>query len=204
MSLAFSKEIKENWKLIVVDDADLKGEIRSSEEFQQYAGPVLDAQVPGDWIRDYVRAGLLEEPFFGSNYIGLRDYENSHVFYAVKFDWDREPDGRTFLRFEGIDTVADVWLNGRMIGHAENMLIPHEFAAEGLAKGENELLVLHVSCPGWFNTSYMKVYDQIRDTLAQQNLLFRWGVIFFMVFFILIFGVYGIGYDARSFIYGAF
>lgn len=33
--------------------------------------------------------------------------------------------------------------------------------------GENELLVLHVSCPGWFNTSYMKVYDQIRDTLAR-------------------------------------
>jgi len=33
--------------------------------------------------------------------------------------------------------------------------------------GENELLVLHVSCPGWFNTSYMKVYDQIRETLAR-------------------------------------
>lgn len=34
---------------------------------------------------------------------------------------------------------------------------------------ENELLTLHVSCPGWFNTSYMKVYDQIRDTLERVN-----------------------------------
>ena len=34
---------------------------------------------------------------------------------------------------------------------------------------DNELLTLHVSCPGWFNTSYMKVYDQIRDTLQKIN-----------------------------------
>lgn len=34
---------------------------------------------------------------------------------------------------------------------------------------DNKLLVLHVSCPGWFNTSYMKVYDQIRDTLTKIN-----------------------------------
>lgn len=33
--------------------------------------------------------------------------------------------------------------------------------------GDNELLTLHISCPGWFNTSYMKVYDQIRDTLQR-------------------------------------
>jgi len=35
--------------------------------------------------------------------------------------------------------------------------------------GDNQLLTLHVSCPGWFNTSYMKVYDQIRDTLTKIN-----------------------------------
>lgn len=34
---------------------------------------------------------------------------------------------------------------------------------------ETELLTLHISCPGWFNTSYMKVYDQIRDTLQKIN-----------------------------------
>ena len=29
----------------------------------------------------------------------------------------------------------------------------------------NQLLTLHMSCPGWYNSSYMKVFDQIRDTL---------------------------------------
>ena len=37
--------------------------------------------------------------------------------------------------------VADIFLNGTCIGHAENMYIPHEFQASGLRKGENELLV---------------------------------------------------------------
>ena len=32
---------------------------------------------------------------------------------------------------------------------------------------DTEMLTLHISCPGWFNTSYMKVYDQIRDTLTK-------------------------------------
>lgn len=144
MSLAFSKEINQNWKLMLVDDADLQGEIRSMEDFSLYQSPILDGSVPGDWPLDYVKAGLLEDPFFGDNYLKLRDYENSHVYYAVKFDWDRDVNSLCYLKFEGIDTVADIYLNGKKIGHAENMYIPHEFAADGLVKGENELLV-HIS-----------------------------------------------------------
>lgn len=30
---------------------------------------------------------------------------------------------------------------------------------------ENKLLTLHITCPGWYNSSFMKVYDQIRDSL---------------------------------------
>lgn len=141
MGYAYEKAISNEWRLMLVDDADLAGEIRSAADFSRYDSPVVAARVPGDWPLDYVRAGLLEDPYFGDNYLKLRDYENSHVFYAVRFEFDGAPDENTFLKFEGIDTVADVYLNGAMIGHAENMYIPHEFRAVGLKKGENELLV---------------------------------------------------------------
>ena len=144
MGYANRLELNSGWKLMVLDDRALTSEIRTAEDFSRYDSPVLDASVPGDWPLDYVRAGLLEDPYFGANYLRLRDYENSHVYYALRFFWPERPDARTFLRFEGIDTVADVYLNGRMIGHAENMFIPHEFPAEGLRQGENELLV-HIS-----------------------------------------------------------
>ena len=33
--------------------------------------------------------------------------------------------------------------------------------------GENQLLTVHVSCPGWYNSSYMKVFDQVRKTIKK-------------------------------------
>ena len=137
MSLAKEMELNEGWRLCLVDDAALDGEIT---RFSQLNAEAVPAQVPGDWPLDYVRAGKLDDPYYQDNYLKIRGYENSHVFYGGSFRWDGGLE-RVFLRFEGIDTVADVYLNGRKIGHAENMYIPHEFPAESLVQGENELLV---------------------------------------------------------------
>lgn len=45
---------------------------------------------------------------------------------------------------------------------------------------------------------------KIRETLAKQNIFFRWFLILLFIAFILIFGIYGPGYNASSFIYGNF
>ncbi len=45
---------------------------------------------------------------------------------------------------------------------------------------------------------------EIRKTLAKQNLIFRWLIIFAGLFAVIIFGIYGPGYDASSFIYEQF
>ena len=45
---------------------------------------------------------------------------------------------------------------------------------------------------------------KIRETLAKQNLLFRWGIILGLMLIILVFGIYGPGYDAKAFIYGGY
>lgn len=45
---------------------------------------------------------------------------------------------------------------------------------------------------------------KIRESLAKQNLLFRWGMILLLLLVILVFGVYGPDYDAKAFIYGGY
>lgn len=45
---------------------------------------------------------------------------------------------------------------------------------------------------------------KIRETLAKQNLIFRWGLILLLLFVTLVFGVYGPNYDASAFIYGGY
>lgn len=138
MSYACESKLEHGWKVCAVDDALVTGKIVRAEDIPWN---MIPAGVPGDWILDYVDQGLLDDPYFGDNYLKLREYENSHVFYTVHFEWNNTPDEYTFLQFDGIDTVADVYLNGECIGHAENMYIPHEFPASALVKGENELLV---------------------------------------------------------------
>lgn len=44
----------------------------------------------------------------------------------------------------------------------------------------------------------------IRDEIAKQNIVFRWCMYFALIFGILIFGIYGSGYDAGAFVYGQF
>ena len=101
----------------------------------------IDAKVPGNFELDFERAGLTGDPFFGCNTIDLEKYENLHLFYSRKFDLDFEPDENTFLHFDGIDTIADIFVNGILIGSTDNMLVPFEFGKQGLRKGENEIVV---------------------------------------------------------------
>jgi len=44
----------------------------------------------------------------------------------------------------------------------------------------------------------------VRDTLAEQNIVIRWGLLLALIFVVIIFGQYGSTYNASSFIYGKF
>ena len=99
----------------------------------------VPASVPGNFEIDLMRAGVLHDIFFGKNPLEAQKRENYHLWYAKKFKFDEE--GSYDLVFEGIDTFADIYLNGKLIGSTDNMLIAHTLSAEGLQKGENELIV---------------------------------------------------------------
>lgn len=105
--------------------------------------PTVAATVPGNFELDLQRAGLLEDPFYDTNIWTLQKLEGLHLFYSRTFKAARPGDGtESVLLFEGIDTVAEVWLNGQLLGCPCNMLIEHEFEVSRLLReGENELLV---------------------------------------------------------------
>ena len=59
------------------------------------------------------------------------------------------------LRFEGIDTVADIRLNGVLLSHVENMHRTFEFDVAGILKpGENQLEVKLYSPTRWIREKY--------------------------------------------------
>ena len=103
------------------------------------------ATVPGCCEMELVKAGELADPLVGFNAFRFRDYEGHQWLYSRRFVAPkRAPGERCVLVFDGIDTLADVFLNGEKIGEAENMFIPHEFDVTGkVREGEaNEVAVL--------------------------------------------------------------
>lgn len=56
----------------------------------------------------------------------------------------------------------------------------------------------------WWVSYHEEHKGPVRDALEQQNLVFRWALLYGLLFAIIIFGCYGPGYDAASFIYAAY
>jgi beta-mannosidase len=104
----------------------------------------VKASVPGNCELDLVNAGVLPPPELGMNILKLRPYEGYQWLYTKTFRKPAVSAGqRVMLEFEGVDTLADIFLNGRKIGETSNMLIPHKFNVTKLLKdGDNTVQVL--------------------------------------------------------------
>ena len=105
----------------------------------------IPARVPGTVLGDLLAAGLIEDPFWRENeYQTLRlfdhDYEYTRVFdVPAAFLLHRKVD----LVFEGLDTLADVTLNGQPVLHADNMHRTWRVDVKALLReGGNKLSVL--------------------------------------------------------------
>jgi len=103
------------------------------------------AQVPGVVHTDLLRNGLIPEPFdrdneFRLQWIGLTDWE-----YQTSFPVDAATlaHAHVDLVFEGLDTFADVYLNGQAILHTNSMFRRWRVSAKpSLATGDNTLRIV--------------------------------------------------------------
>ena len=68
-----------------------------------------------------------------------------------------------------------------------------------------DIVVLIVSISIFVLTSILREHKvSIRDKFEQQNLIFKWIILYGLMFSIIIFGIYGKGYNVQNFIYGQF
>ncbi|MEO3754547.1 glycoside hydrolase family 2 TIM barrel-domain containing protein [Streptomyces sp. B6B3] len=65
--------------------------------------------------------------------------------------------GESVLRFDGVDSCARVWLNGRELGWFTGSRLPHEFAVGGLLRARGNVLAVRVH--QWSAGSYLEDQD---------------------------------------------
>src|SRR5512144_1782767 len=92
-------------------------------------GQWLPATVPGGTYTDLLAAGLIPDPFLGENekqvqWVADRDWEYCHQF-TVMPELMRED--KVELICAGLDTLAEITLNGKPLGHTNNMFRSYQW-----------------------------------------------------------------------------
>lgn len=113
------------------------------------------AVVPGCVHLDLLRHKLIPDPFWGNNeaqvqWIEDRDWEYRAVFAITARLLDEEA---IELVADGLDTVATVLVNGKVVAQTENMFIGHRWDVKSfLRRGNNEVLVRFGSAMEYIRT----------------------------------------------------
>jgi len=103
----------------------------------------LPAEVPGHVHCDLVRNGVIGDPFERMQELGCRWVDEADFSYRLDFEAPADPRlPRRILRFEGLDTICTVWLDGEQVAEHDNMFLPLEIdVSDRLGPGKHELRV---------------------------------------------------------------
>ena len=111
--------------------------------------PSRAANVPGTVHTDLLAHGVIPDPYLGApeaslQWIGLADWE-----YRTSFDVPRATlnKARSDLVFEGLDTFAEVWLNGVKLFEADNAFRTWRVPVQGQLRSEGNILRIVLRSP---------------------------------------------------------
>lgn len=108
-------------------------------------GNVHEGTIPGSVYSFLLNSGEMEDPYYRDNELAALKLMNSDYTFFRKFRLAPEvfKCEKIMLRCDGLDTICDIYLNGRLAGNAFNMHRVWEFDITSLLKNdENEIKIL--------------------------------------------------------------
>lgn len=118
----------------------------------------LDVSLPSVIQNDLYEAGVIPHPYHGKVEQDLLWIPQREWTYRLVFDMDDllMSKDNIELIFDGIDTYADVWLNGKHLLYADNMFRTWTADVKDVVKpSDNELVVRFLP------------FDKVRDSLIK-------------------------------------
>jgi len=80
-----------------------------------------------------------------------------------------QTEGQQYETWESMQAAKKTLMNGNGYYNNYRGVLPDGTIVRGRVHmaiiNDSQLLTLHISCPGWYNSSYMKIYDVIRDSI---------------------------------------
>ena len=115
-----------------------------------------DGTVPGSVYSFLLEKDLMPDPYYRANEReALKLMENDFDF-SKKFNFEKS-DSPVLLHCDGLDTLCDIYINGRYIAHTDNMHRSYEFdVTDALSDGENEIKLTFLSPNKFVRDMYAK------------------------------------------------
>lgn len=99
-----------------------------------------DCRLPGDIHSALIEAGLIPDPYAGRNELDVRWVAGTA--WLVERDFVMPEGGRWLLEIDGLDTVADVIVNGETVIRADNAFLLHRADVTAhLRAGANRIVI---------------------------------------------------------------
>lgn len=134
--------LNENW---VVGEATLVSNPEKSipANFQNPGETWYKATMPKQVQDILFEKGIIPDPHVGKNPTKCTWIFEKDWIYATRFATPKNK-GDVFLCFDGIDTRADIWLNGKKFGECSNMFRKYRFNVTSFLKNDGSANVLSV------------------------------------------------------------
>ncbi len=133
----------------------------------------LPASVPGGVHTDLIAAGKIPDPFMGTNekevqWVAEKNWEYRHFFHPSATLLHQE---HIWLHCAGLDTLAEVRLNGKILGQTDNMFRTWRWEVKSLLlEGENRLEILFRS-----PVAYIRARQRVKRIGGEMNMGIRGG-----------------------------
>lgn len=128
----YTMTLHDHWQMHQIGTADL-----------------LPAKVPGSVYNDLLLNEKMEDPYYRDNELKALKIMENDFEYCTTFDIPEEifSSEKILLHFDGLDTVADIYLNDIWIAYVENMHRTWEFSIKELAKASGNILKIVFHSP---------------------------------------------------------
>ncbi|MFM7014804.1 MAG: glycoside hydrolase family 2 protein, partial [Bacteroidota bacterium] len=107
---------------------------------------IHSATVPGDIQSDLIKENKLANPYYENIDTALSKLEKSTIIYECDFNCaDVELNKNAVIRFNGLDTYAQVFLNDSLLFFSDNMFLSHDVSVGNILQSKNHLEIRFLS-----------------------------------------------------------
>jgi beta-mannosidase len=164
--------LNDKWKFKLSDDSDTA--LIPADKIKQIK-KWNHASVPGTIHTDLLNNKIIDEPFYSDNELHLGWIAECNWTYETEFNLPKnyEPTIPLRLVFEGIDTVAEIFLNDAKLADVDNMFRSYSFDVTDKLNPKKNVLSLKFQSPLKAGRELEKKYGQLPVALNSERVYLR-------------------------------